>query len=33
MDLKEKSIFYLCGLHSSQPAKGEKRYDKLASVL
>jgi len=25
-----KSIYYLCDLHSSQPSKGQRRYDKLA---
>lgn len=29
-NLKGKSIYYLTGLHSSQPSKGEKRYDRLA---
>ena len=29
-NLKGKSIYYLCDLHSSQPAKGIRRYDKLA---
>ena len=29
-NLKARSIYYLCDLHSSQPAIGEKRYDKLA---
>jgi predicted transposase/invertase (TIGR01784 family) len=29
-NLKGKSIYYLCDLHSSQPAKGVKRYDMLA---
>ena len=29
-NLKGKSIYYLCDLHSSQPSKGEPRYDKLA---
>jgi predicted transposase/invertase (TIGR01784 family) len=28
-NLKGKSIYYLCDLHSSQPAKGLKRYDEL----
>ncbi|MBR1741650.1 MAG: Rpn family recombination-promoting nuclease/putative transposase [Lachnospiraceae bacterium] len=27
---KGKGIYYLCDLHSSQPSKGIKRYDKLA---
>ena len=29
-NLKGKSVYYLCGLHSSQPAKGIRRYDALA---
>lgn len=29
-NLKGKSIYYLCDLHSSQPAKGQRRYDRLA---
>lgn len=29
-NLKGKSIYYLTDLHSSQPAKGVRRYDKLA---
>jgi predicted transposase/invertase (TIGR01784 family) len=29
-NLKGKSIYYLCDLHSSQSAKGIRRYDKLA---
>ena len=29
-NLKGKGIYYLCDLHSSQPSKGLKRYDKLA---
>ena len=29
-NLKGKSIYYLTDLHSSQPAKGLRRYDKLA---
>jgi predicted transposase/invertase (TIGR01784 family) len=29
-NLKGKSIYYLCDLHSSQPSKGVRRYDKLA---
>ena len=29
-NLKGKSIYYLCDLHSSQPAKGMPTYDKLA---
>ena len=28
-NLKGKSVYYLCDLHSSQPAKGQQRYDKL----
>ena len=28
-NLKGKSIYYLCDLHSSQPSKGVRRYDKL----
>ena len=31
-NLKGKSIYYLCDLHSSQPAKGVRRYDKLAKT-
>jgi predicted transposase/invertase (TIGR01784 family) len=31
-NLKGKSIYYLCDLHSSQPAKGKKRYDKLVQT-
>lgn len=31
-NLKEKGIFYLCDLHSSQPSKGVKRYDRLAQT-
>lgn len=27
-NLKGKSIYYLCDLHSSQPSKGVRRYDK-----
>ena len=30
-NLKGKSIYYLCDLHSSQPSKG-KRYDRLAQT-
>jgi len=26
-NLKGKGVFYLCDLHSSQPAKGVRRYD------
>ena len=29
-NLKGKSVYYLCDLHSSQPSKGVRRYDKLA---
>jgi predicted transposase/invertase (TIGR01784 family) len=29
-NLKGRSIYFLCDLHSSQPAKGEPRYDRLA---
>ena len=29
-NLKGKSVYYVCDLHSSQPSKGIKRYDKLA---
>jgi len=29
-NLKGKSVYYMCDLHSSQPAKGQQRYDKLA---
>jgi len=29
-NLKGKSIYYLCDLHSSQPSKGIERYDSLA---
>ena len=29
-NLKGKSIYYLCDLHSSQPSKGIQRYDRLA---
>jgi predicted transposase/invertase (TIGR01784 family) len=31
-NLKGKSIYYLCDLHSSQPSKGLQRYDKLAQT-
>jgi len=31
-NLKGKSIYYLCDLHSSQSAKGVRRYDKLAKT-
>ena len=30
LNLKGKSIYYLTDLHSSQPAKGLRRYDRLA---
>ena len=30
LNLKGKSVYYLCDLHSSQSAKGVKRYDRLA---
>ena len=30
--MKGKSIYYLCDLHSSQPSKGLRRYDKLAQT-
>ncbi|MCL2814337.1 MAG: Rpn family recombination-promoting nuclease/putative transposase [Oscillospiraceae bacterium] len=29
-NLKGKSIYYLCDLHSSQSSKGQRRYDRLA---
>lgn len=29
-NLKGKSIYYLCDLHSSQPSKGIRRYDRLS---
>jgi predicted transposase/invertase (TIGR01784 family) len=29
-NLKGRSVYFLCDLHSSQPAKGQLRYDKLA---
>ncbi len=29
-NLKGKSVYYACDLHSSQPSKGLRRYDKLA---
>ncbi|GHU76784.1 hypothetical protein FACS1894188_09850 [Clostridia bacterium] len=29
-NLKGKSVYYVCDLHSSQPSKGLRRYDKLA---
>lgn len=29
-NVKGKSVYYLTDLHSSQPSKGEKRYDRLA---
>ena len=28
-NLKGRSIYFLCDLHSSQPAKGQQRYDRL----
>lgn len=31
-NLKGKSIYYLCDLHSSQPSKDIRRYDKLAQT-
>jgi predicted transposase/invertase (TIGR01784 family) len=31
-NLKGKSIYYLCDLHSSQPSKGLRRYDRLAQT-
>ncbi|MDR1580608.1 MAG: Rpn family recombination-promoting nuclease/putative transposase [Synergistaceae bacterium] len=31
-NLKGKSIYYLCDLHSSQSSKGLRRYDKLAQT-
>jgi predicted transposase/invertase (TIGR01784 family) len=31
-NLKGKSIYYLCDLHSSQPSKGLRRYDKLVQT-
>ena len=31
-NLKGKSVYYLCDLHSSQPSKGLRRYDKLAKT-
>jgi len=31
-NVKGKSVYYLCDLHSSQPAKGLRRYDKLAQT-
>ena len=31
-NLKGKGIYYLCDLHSSQPAKGKKRYDELVQT-
>ena len=31
-NLKGKSIYYLCDLHSSQPSKGVRRYDMLAQT-
>lgn len=29
-NLKGKSIYYLCDLHSSQPSRGVRRYDRLS---
>jgi predicted transposase/invertase (TIGR01784 family) len=29
-NLKGKSVYYVCDLHSSQPSKGLRRYDRLA---
>lgn len=29
-NLNGKSVYYLCDLHSSQPSKGSRRYDRLA---
>lgn len=29
-NLNGKGIYYLCDLHSSQPSKGVRRYDRLA---
>ena len=29
-NLKARILYFLCDLHSSQPAKGQQRYDKLA---
>ena len=31
-NLKGKSVYYLCDLHSSQPSKGVRRYDRLAQT-
>ena len=31
-NLKGKSVYYLCDLHSSQDAKGVRRYDRLAQT-
>ncbi len=31
-NLKGKSIYYLCDLHSSQPSRGLRRYDRLAQT-
>ena len=31
-NLKGKSVYYLCDLHSSQPSKGLRRYDRLAQT-
>ena len=32
-NLKGKSVYYVCDLHSSQPSKGLRRYDKLAQTI
>ena len=29
-NIKGKGIYYLCDLHSSQPSRGKRRYDRLA---
>lgn len=31
-NLMGKSVYYLCDLHASQPSKGMRRYDRLAST-
>lgn len=31
-NVKGKVVYYTCGLHSSQPSKGVRRYDKLAQT-
>ena len=31
-NLKGKSVYYLCDLHSAQPSKGVRRYDRLAQT-